>query len=381
MFGQYYGEPICYSTTWLYNGPSHAVAEVAGAVMASGKILSITPPSAVNTSYDLQFTGPSLSCNRPEPDIISQIQKILADFYAQDDFADTYGYLAWVRVANDSEISPFVAGSNSSNASSLTWFPGHGPAPELYVGIFPNLFTIEQVDVNTYDLNATTMGDDIHRCEFRNATYRVSFNYTGSEQDVRINAIEELEAGQPIQTFGSQIGPDPTCVYENVDSPGCLQCCSLCNWDDFPFRTLSYQAVIESFLQDIKGRVGSSTTYDYRSVTTKTTVESNVLSTVMRNAPNIAFLQQTPSENYSLSTAWKKGSGQHVPQVEGLLTQTHDASPAPFTDMLEQLFANFTISLMSSPALQYVTSANPAICPRTDCKQAKLLFHHSTLAS
>lgn len=349
----WYGAPMCFSATWTYDGPSHAVMEVANAVMASGSILQIAPPATVNASYELRFHGPAVKCSKAEPEIISRIQTNLIHLYITYKDADKYGYLAWNRGTDLTEMEPFQAVSNAGNQSSLIWTPGDGPGPELYVGIFPSIFTADASETFSSVFDATNIGDDIYRCEFRNSTYKVSFNYTGAEQNIEVATIKDLEGGQPIETLGSSTGPAPECLFKNADSSGCTQCCSLCSWDEFPFKTFSYQAVIDAFSQKVKGKIGSRTTYGYRSSTKSTQFDSKVLDTVIRTAPNLASFQQSQTGNASLSATWQAGSGQLIPQVQGLIIQTQKDNSVPFGDMLEQLFANFTISLMSSSALQY----------------------------
>lgn len=349
----WYGAPICYGADWIYGGPSNAVKKVVNAVMASGAILPIAPPPTTNASWTLQFDGPALRCGKAEPHAIAQVQNSLVRYYQKgQDTLDTYGYLAWVRDLSTQDIAPFQATSNRSNAS-FTWTPGDVPNPDLLFGTFPELYGELLTPVDRP--NASNIGDNVYHCQFRNAKYHVAFNYTGGTQDVRINSIDDAAGDQPIAIHQSTAGPSAACLYWSHDlytTGYCSECCNLCEWDSIPFSGLSYQAIVDAFLQNIKGRIYSAIQYSYRAEKQTTIADSRILSTALGQASDLAFLANPKTDVLSLSSAWYQDSDHLVPAVQGLITHSQATSSLTLSNMMEDLFTNFTVSLMSSPALQ-----------------------------
>ncbi|KAI0905360.1 hypothetical protein F4823DRAFT_142929 [Ustulina deusta] len=77
--GDDHGDLITYS----YNGPSTEVQKIANAVADGGTTLPITPPTA-NSSWQLDFYGPSLSCHPMDDDSRRQAESEIAHWLWND---------------------------------------------------------------------------------------------------------------------------------------------------------------------------------------------------------------------------------------------------------------------------------------------------------
>ena len=73
--------------SYLYNGPSQAVLAVSNAVMAQGEILLIQPP-APNSSWTIEYVGPSMRCNNVNDEMHLRIRQNIAAGMNQSDGAD-----------------------------------------------------------------------------------------------------------------------------------------------------------------------------------------------------------------------------------------------------------------------------------------------------
>ena len=95
---------------------------------------------------------------------------------------------------------------------------------------------------------------------------------------------------------------------------------------------------------------------DRQDLLTLITSTTQVSSTVLAEAPELAFLQSTQTQNQNTppSVQQRAALWQQQP-FSGLVNAA--AAPnrtMPFQRALEQLFQNITLSLMSAPELQYV---------------------------
>lgn len=68
--------------TYRYNGPSQVVESIAVAVGAQGVIMDITPPS-LNSSWQLEFYGPSLKCGNLDDVGREQVFVNVGQYFAQ----------------------------------------------------------------------------------------------------------------------------------------------------------------------------------------------------------------------------------------------------------------------------------------------------------
>lgn len=86
------------------------------------------------------------------------------------------------------------------------------------------------------------------------------------------------------------------------------------------------------------------------------TSTTQLSSTVLAEAPELAFIQSTQPSTQRRAVTWKK-------QPFAGLVNAAAATKAtlPFQQALEQLFQNITISLMSAPDLQYIHFISPSL--------------------
>lgn len=166
--------------SYRYNGPSSSMRHLATAVTSQGQILPIPYP-APNTSYELSFWGPSLSCseasteehNNLDEAIIDQLLDItsrVSNGTAGDAITcDLPGYLAWVPTSINS-TDPFSAiddnaTSTESNFLSLThWTITENSPYNFYVATVPD-------HSSKYQSNSTFVSSGADGCALvRNAS-------------------------------------------------------------------------------------------------------------------------------------------------------------------------------------------------------------------
>jgi hypothetical protein len=107
--------------SWLFYGPSAAVHQVAGATMALGQILPISPPIA-KASWTLSFPGPSLQCND----------------YGSTSEADAI----WVNLWNSMMLNTSV----SDVSSWVPWSPGDYFRPDNATAVYSLELDLNSID-------------------------------------------------------------------------------------------------------------------------------------------------------------------------------------------------------------------------------------------
>ena len=342
----------CPTSPWYYGGPSHAVKAIANIVLASGSIVPIEPPHITNASWALQFSAPKLSCKKAEAHIVAQVQRNIIKFYKDERYYQRYGYLAWARSAKSEDIGPFQQTSNGTNAG-LSFSPGRHLDHNLFIGLFPKLFTF---GLSFSDIYEEDVGENIYQCGFYNATYRISFDYSGTSQSVHIDDTHVAEVNQQIKVLQSVWGPNVECISPQPSNSS-YSSCGLCNWDEFPFREFSYQAVVDAFVQNVKGQIFSDLTRGSTGpAKIMTTADTAITDTVLTKASDMVFLENpepdAPGFSDSMSWEWAQRKGSLVQKLQGLITHPQEARSLPLAEMLHQVFDNYIVSLMSSPELR-----------------------------
>lgn len=371
--------------SFKYNGPSQIVQTIAAAVSAQGAILNIVPPSS-NSSWHLEFYGPSLECRDLDGVRRKRVLDNFADFYSQK-AARTYGdqicgnerclYVSWyqdlpfVNIGSNYSYNSGSISSASGNATiGIATMPGmvHVDDP---CGDFPSSLGAsggnQNVSVNHLENPFGTFGEGAAtvQCQFFNSSYNVDFEYVNGKQSITIEAPVK-GSDPPFKTFSSvqQVKVNAT-NHNQTDSSDVAydiggRCISTesgpfpypCEYDPAQLRIISYQGVIEAFANLLTGNV----TLPKMAPLVKTT---KVLSTALLNTKELAFLNDQNS--YYLEGF---GNGEDLQQalaaagvaVSGIaqgdnLTMNHSLS-----SKLEEMFRNYTVSLLSSELLRQVVS-------------------------
>jgi len=374
---------------YFYAGPSLTVQRIADAVAAQGSILPVVAPAA-NSTWDLQFHGPSLHCSPVSSGFRSAVlDNILNYTFARlqgvrdgPDCGYGPGYTAWhpgKMNPNKSmmEYLPFTGTSNSSSGALNNDNPHGYPYTDMasiFLAIAPTLFSSTsakdwsvaptmcrgkpwyKAGLAEYHNTSTVL-----RCDVHNSTYHSTFSFVNGLQDVGFNSVTDV-TDTPIVTVGEvdayfnssnqtdmALRPHacpPSLTWSPSDlSVGCL-------FDPLVLSTLSYQAVMHAFTDLLTGMISLGDEEDQQALITSTTQLS---STVLAEAPELTFCQSTQSHNQNAppSIQQRAVTWDQQPFAGLLNTAAATDSTLPFQQALEQLFQNFTISLMSAPDLQY----------------------------
>ena len=320
--------------TYRYNGPSQVVESIAVAVGAQGVIMDITPPS-LNSSWQLEFYGPSLKCGNLDDVGREQVFVNVGQYFAQPlgpqgnkNPICTDGrcaYLSWFQDL------PFINQSttaynwvnetfaNTTQAYNYTMSTAkinnqNGGNATIRFATFPGMFKVTDpcqdfpsspgVNVSFVTGNDPVAaqnplgnfgeGAAMVQCQFFNSSYKVNFQYTNGEKSVTIDAPVR-SSDTPFTTF-SIVGQK----NNNTDNPAfgvggrCLafqpntSSASFpdpCDYDPAILRAIAYQGVIEAFANQFVGSVR----IPYQGPLLKST---NILSTALLDTVELGFLDE-----------------------------------------------------------------------------------------
>ncbi|KAK1819883.1 hypothetical protein LTR12_005758 [Friedmanniomyces endolithicus] len=379
---------VSISFDYLYAGPSLSVQQITDVVAAIGTIIPVAAPS-VNSSWDLNFHGPSLHCAPVAADFRQMVLENILGYTSarsggslQSNCTYGPGYVSWhpqfmlpdqpaeddlpFVLDNINLTDPINAVLNNDNTRG---YFGRDMAT-VFFAVAPTLFSFVSNEdyygpamCTTEKWYNATLAEyynisTVLRCDVHNATYFTNFNFTNGVQTVSINekditdtpliTISTLEAN-----FGStnQTIPDlqpQNCSYSDLNttaaSIGCIS-------DPVVLSTISYQAIMHAFTDIVTGMITLGTNSDFDTVITSTTQLST---TVLAEAPDLAFLQpfQLKNGNTTMSLQERAPFWNQQPYAGLVNAAAAPKSTLPFQQALEQLFENITISLMSAPDLQ-----------------------------
>lgn len=191
-----------------------------------------------------------------------------------------------------------------------------------------------------YEVGSVIPNTTVTQCELVNTTYHASFNFTNGEQSIQVTTsplnqdklttVSEVCMSKRDETFydsGCATLTDSTNSYLKQEL----------------LRRLSYQAVMQGFNRLFTGSIYGTPEQSQTAV-----FRSGVLNTVLANTPELLFFSSpvdaVPYLQDTIDTS--------AAALQGLVTYAPTATGKPLREMLEQLFSNITISLMSSSQLQ-----------------------------
>lgn len=348
-------------STYLYNGPNQPLLEISNAVMAGGQILPITPP-APNSSWSLQLAGPSLKCRDMDNSLHQEVRQNIAQGINDSAGPDLFGYLSWFPSSgwwNRSLTSnvPFL--SKGENGKIVFTQGSLGPAlgqnATLFVAAMPQVFAVKQPAIfaayNKWNGSTPSWLDGtMLQCDLYNSTYQLSFNYVEDEQHIAVNLLDP-ERDQQVVPQSSMLGPNP----DHLDKNGCEATGSitsgqsaLCYSNPHMLRTLSYQAIMDSFATNLKGAM-------YVNSGQQLQRQSNIMNTALLGTPELSFLRtRAASSTFGNETMQAEILAINNAYTQGLISKDTSMSSQHLTSAIEEMFRNYTVSLLSSRALQYV---------------------------
>jgi hypothetical protein len=372
------------SLYYTYNGPSQIAKQIAMGVAAQNAILPIAAPFP-NSSWALDFNGPSLKCNPVSSSESLSFQENIAQYIQESSNCYTLAtYLAWfprLDPAQNKTFSEPYPQMVHGNASNLT-FPdpesifntGIGNFSEItqdaimYLAIMPNMLSMTSWDLGTApsacnldepDLTSDNplgvVGGNVTmlQCQLYNSTYRTKFDYVNGAQTVSIGPIRQgTDTAVPVINFvrgagSGDLGSGKCSTLNEVDGDVFGKDC---DFDESLLSQLSYQSILQAFATLITGSI----TLD---PTTNGLLDStSIRSTGLLNTKELYYLTDyalhanTSDVNPDLQKALSESS---ISEVSGMSRLRQTASNQSLQDAIETMFQNLTVSLMSSSALQY----------------------------
>ncbi|KAJ9300723.1 hypothetical protein DTO271G3_1887 [Paecilomyces variotii] len=308
-----------------YLSSQDSVRRVAELAAAEGEILPIPAPN-VNSSWQVNFHGPALSCNPVNDSLRNDIgQNILQVSY--ENMGIDYGYLSWTPARNSS--LPFYlngSGSYVLKANPLETGGSFGEsmtAPlSLFVGVFPTVNTVcDWIDPGNLPCNTTTYlleNSTILQCSLYNTSYNTNFTYVNGAQTVTISLGGVLNS----VPFVGEI------FYNWTDPNVTISSYVLSSRENF-----AYQSVMESFGRLLVGSIRNPPISDTDSISGvyQTAPPTSVMSTALSETPEFSFLNSDESISFSNNQS--------------------------FSDAIEDMFQNITVSLMSLSQVQTDSSS------------------------
>jgi hypothetical protein len=387
---------------WSFAGASQPVQHVALAVMLLGQILPITPP-APNASWALNFWGPALQCNDAAA---AEREKVWVNIWnTYNSTGEPYFYLSWVPwspgdmeyfldTLKTDHYLPFlfnvsgeaVTGPSSSLVST------YGPAslwtaviprmlnltmgyPNIGGGSHPIFFDYENFEPCDYRMiqnlsepipgcnlgNASFVTAEFFfkdstllRCDLVNASYSVKFNYSTGVQNVQISPnISYSPMANTSQLFrGPFITPANCSMFQTSSYDASDN--NTCGIDLDAVRLLSFQGIMAAFNEIVLGYIRSGAGVYSPENTTE------VMKTILAETKELAPVQ----DSYFLEDFSDTSSNSGFTRFQAtILNNTEWPYPSlvnsqlfnirgDLKSTLEQLFQNFTISLLAEPSLQ-----------------------------
>ncbi|KAI0967657.1 hypothetical protein F4678DRAFT_239427 [Xylaria arbuscula] len=357
------------TSEYVYNGPSIGVEKVAVAVAAQGAILPIAPP-AENSSWSLDFYGPSLSCGAMKDSVQSQVEPNIVQFLNRSNDclfrADTD--LCW----NPNDYNNMgVLGLDSRNITPLPYLDGDvaenfskgdykGPFTPIYITLLPFILPSPCEALDNNQVLSLLQNASYFQCDLHNASYHVDFSYKSGMQNIAFQ-IDRLEAVTNVfhmfrrsENLGVGFSQGPfNCnqleEYELLANDPCV-------FDTGLLRRLSYTGVLDGFCRLMIGSVSIGDDGIPE-------VDTSIFTTSLIDTPELEYLLQFVKSPRKEGTLQSQFISNKTPQGT---TLSNIEEPPPRSSLpwaMEELFSNFTISLMSSDLLPSNLTPPPPFRP------------------
>lgn len=354
---------------FAYTNPKFAVDKVVAATAAQGSLLSI-PSQWPNSSWSLDFAGPSIECTELQGTALSDIQKNIQAAVAINNCSMAFAYIGWTSsyVSSGSLGSdytlytlPFFLSQkndsyslNDSPLGPLPKYVGNGTVPpaSFYAAIYHDMedeIDWEQEGGSCRSGSETSQFPNItaFQCVLQNSSYHTSFSYTNGEQAINISVDPKpYNTVSPLYTLDMSYD-SPLANYTSNATSEVFQ-----GYLPGVAETLAYQSIMSSFGSVMVGTIYNS----YSSLGGLVTDGTSVMSTVIGETEELVWLNGYPSAKTSgsaqtLQEVIAEASGGD-PMWNGIDVVEDFQSSLPFKAAMESLFQNITIGMMSSKLLQ-----------------------------
>ena len=345
---------------YVYDGPSQIVQQLTNQVAMTGSVSAIDAPYP-NATWELSFPGPGLNCVDVPQSVRSRVQdKLMANLNTPDDECVTRGYLAWL--GNSVELTGNVSlsyGNLTGSSVPLNFMvlphmmqvdPSIGPT--LGGGVIPYLYACNGQDATTAKGREKLFKDSLMmQCQLKNCTYHAAFDFVNGRQTVRMTT-EMIDDGavQPVDSVRGWGLAYPEYTRGGVDCTvlsGGIDHSDPCSVDQTTLRTLSYQAIFDAFQTLVVGSVSRA------DVAAGPSIDTGVNNTVLSETPDLQFLKTSSGPSslaYQPLQQYIMASNRTI--FDGLVKTKSSARAGPFSEAIQELFRNVTISMMSSNLLQ-----------------------------
>ncbi|KAK0649134.1 hypothetical protein B0T16DRAFT_491818 [Cercophora newfieldiana] len=301
-----------------YNRPATAITRLVANVASSGSILPILAPFP-NSSYSLDFYGPSISCVRADP----ILEQSVTNRTERDSLS--YLYIGFVpdppdsRALNDTTID-ILNGVNLTLLSTSTKVSKLQTYDELGTNGHARLFIWTRLPGNYNTTTKVTIGADppkLMECGLFNSSYKVDFNYTNNRQSISVRNLTRLNGitYSTYLSFNFTTVPEPPGFFE-----GAIGCALMEALSKMLVGFLRLASVTDGWVSD--GELG-------------------ILNTVLMQAHEVRRLYQ------------KVAQDEFTPFTEPLVIRNMSIAEA-----IEELSQNITLSLFSNPYFLQNPSAN-----------------------
>lgn len=367
------------SLYYTYNGPSQIVQHTAIGAAAQNQILPIEAPHP-NSTWSMDFHGPALRCEPLSTDQQLKFTQNIAQHVQGENCRSPPTYLAWFpRLFNESSnatyTEPYLQSSNHSTwqDSDSIFKPGlvfdNGIIQEatLYITVMPQMLDLSYFTqsskplacnirappiVNDKPLEPVGGNITMIKCKLHNTTYNANFSYINGKQNVKVNVTRNpSDPTVPViaNVRGSGTGgrgSSKNCSTLNTE-PGRGKPCF---FDRSLLSQLSYQGILHAFSLLVTGNI----TLDDR--TTKGPSDaSRIRTTGLVNTKELRYLT-----DYGLHTSSRKHEpdlqqsllNSNMSAMSGLARLKPAAGETSLQGAIEEMFQNFTVSLMASSELQ-----------------------------
>jgi hypothetical protein len=329
------------TTDLNYDQSQYPVKKMVQGSLISNSIMPISFPSS-NSSWDLDFYGPGLSCtilnDNNDGGLKSKILRQFAEAYDHGAFS-WLGYLAWVPDTSDKvngSLPYTVSGYNyrlrdsTVGGSPLSFFVMIPPYNVMKTtGLAHNATLNETVD---FVLNYIGDSTVLMEVQLQNVSYNANITYEDGSQNVQMNTSAPINnisylGGYHNQADTSSMDADISLTRLTLNQTGA--------------QIWAYQAVMEAFTSMFVESVridGSSSLMDTAQIFANTSVDM----TSLMDAQELTSL----SDAISLSSTNLGNT-----DWDGTSVIANETSKRGGADLMEEMFRNATISLMSSSAL------------------------------
>ncbi|KAL7930189.1 hypothetical protein V8C35DRAFT_313766 [Trichoderma chlorosporum] len=343
------GDP---SKIFTYSSPTFPVLQAVAASTTGGFILPISSPHE-NATWLLEFPGPALSCERMDNN--SALYKDIATNILTAMISDdgelcmrSFGYISWVPTNPHGNLSYLPFPSISINQYEPPSTNSLGPMIDilvvpadevltLYIAALPGMnqwgdpVGCAHSDNGSISFGSFALGQvadmTVTTCTLYNTSYMANFTYINGVQNVELSTKGSFNNVTGLASFESPDGGTEIAVsvkgVENV----------------------AYQAVMDAFGRMFVGTISNESPMGGIGAQV---IDSQVTSTPLLGTADYNFLQSFGKSVDSLQSFLV----QHPTDWNGLSVQQESISTLSTARVIEELFRNATISLMSMPLLQ-----------------------------